>query len=149
MKTPEEIRKGLKCCAEFKSPEICDFCTYSEICAEEYANHILPGSTLMRDALAYINQLEDQFRDATEKVSPAEPAPKWISVEERLPDKSMDWVLVAMQFAESGRGYAVPNIAELRNGKWRLMDNEYSLEQLGLVVSHWMPLPEPPKEEPK
>ena len=43
--------------------------------------------------------------------------PKWISVEDRLPGKQHDWVLVACKFVPEGwRG--VPHIAEFRNGVW-------------------------------
>ena len=74
----------------------------------------------------------------------------WISVTERLPDKSEhDWVLVAIVLVpEERRG--VPHIAELRNGVWYAQDSdgEPMEHHLGLRVTHWMPItPENPEIE--
>ena len=69
---------------------------------------------------------------------------EWISVEERLPDKKeYDWVLVNVLLT-SENYYGVPQIAELRNGKWWGYD-DFPLSEVGCKVTHWMPLPEAPK----
>ena len=61
MKSPDEIKRGLKCCTY----ATCNGCPYAEDgCATNQE---------MIDALEYIHQLEAA-------------QPKWISVEERLPD---------------------------------------------------------------
>lgn len=70
---------------------------------------------------------------------------KWISVEDRLPDKQHDWVLVICEFVPEG-GYGVPHIAELRNGVWYTDNMDIPLEEAFVKVTHWMPMPEPPKE---
>lgn len=68
---------------------------------------------------------------------------KWISVEDRLPGKQHDWVLVACKFIPEGwRG--VPHIAEFRNGVWWADCHDAPLAKAGVEVTHWMPLPEPP-----
>ena len=79
---------------------------------------------------------------------PSVDIPQWISVEERLP-KSRDWVLVWHT------GYKTPKKAKYLyecckefvfdggGGVWDI-DGWKDLEG---VVTHWMPLPEPPKEE--
>ena len=59
--------------------------------------------------------------------------PKWISVEERLPLEGED-VLVW-----EARGFAF--VDNQRNGKWVICDDVIG------AITHWMPLPEPPKEE--
>lgn len=71
MKTPEDIKKGLECCGYFCS---CKTCAYfgDELCIIR----------LERDALSYIQQLENQIADIGKKV------PKWISVKDRLPPKN-------------------------------------------------------------
>ena len=51
MKTPEEIKKGLECCAKNK-PYPCDKCPYERTFEEEWS------CKLHADALAYIQQLE-------------------------------------------------------------------------------------------
>lgn len=72
----------------------------------------------------------------------------WISVSERLPEKSKyNWVLVQYKIEPEGR-YGVPHIAELRNGTW--YDQKYygPLEEtIGVKVTHWMPLPGFPKDK--
>lgn len=70
---------------------------------------------------------------------------KWIPVEERLPDpKEYDWVLVNVLLTPEDY-YGVPHIAEFRNGKW-WSDDDFPLSEVGCKVTHWMPLPELPKE---
>ena len=126
MKTSEEIKKGLECCII----DDCNGCPYEDNCFsvdEELC------ATMNTDALACIQQLEAA-------------QPKWISVEERLPDvcdlvlviangkpeehiELCDAVLIASYWGDGGW------IADGFDG-W---DN--------LKVSHWMPLPEPPRKE--
>ena len=87
------------------------------------ANHksfTFSAEQLFADALAYIQQLEAA-------------QPKWISVEERLPDE-IARVLVYID------GYYT--VSELHN-LWGGMVWDY----MGIDgrPTHWMPLPEPPK----
>lgn len=65
-------------------------------------------------------------------------APKWISVEERLPDGD-DKVLV------SYLGYV--NIAFYRWDHVFELPNTVMIDPHKGNITHWMPLPEPPKEE--
>lgn len=71
---------------------------------------------------------------------------RWIPVSERLPDKQHDWVLVACKLHPEGF-YGVPHIGELRNGVWWCDCYEVPLKDAGVEVTHWMPLPNPPKED--
>lgn len=52
MRTPEEIKKGLECCAKNK-PYPCNGCPYERTFEEEWS------CKLHSDALAYIKQLEE------------------------------------------------------------------------------------------
>lgn len=70
MKTPDEIKKGLACCAKC-SKEACEHCPYMKDCDN------FDAGNLYRDAIAYINQLEARV-------------PKWISVKDRLPEDDDD-----------------------------------------------------------
>ena len=118
MKTPEETQKGLECCTDLKCEKDCFYdCPYylcDNGCFE-----------LKCDAFTYNQQLEAQV-------------PKWISVEERLPEEPGEVLMVLYGRVciawyhcdgrfESGSGYV-----------WTAGMGE---------VTHWMPLPEPPKGE--
>jgi len=65
--------------------------------------------------------------------------PKWISVKDELPESELD-VLVRMPFIGLDDLFAVCNYS---NGCW--WDYRGStLPHNGYVITHWMPLPEPP-----
>jgi hypothetical protein len=75
---------------------------------------------------------------------------EWISVKDRLPEKpDFDWVLVQSKMSPEG-WYGIPHIAELRRGVWfsNVCDNPME-ETLSVIVTHWQPLPQPPKDNNK
>ena len=76
--------------------------------------------------------------------------PQWIRVEERLPERNGKYIVTA---CDEGEPYdekiwndTVVVCAEYYKGCWTWEENntEYSLDG---IVTHWMPLPEPPKED--
>lgn len=74
---------------------------------------------------------------------------KWISVKDRLPDnKEHDWVLA--QVVEDNGFMHIPRVMEYRQAKNDWFEETYGWlsEHNGLFsVTHWMPLPDPPKGE--
>ena len=68
----------------------------------------------------------------------------WISVKDRLPERKWDDYLVSTTILNGGaRGV---NIAWLNNeGQWS--SNDKWICDGREVITHWMPLPEPPKED--
>ena len=65
---------------------------------------------------------------------------KWIPVTERLPEKDVR-VLVWMQDNEEG-------YTKMDTDRWSCtMEQGYHWIRWGKSVTHWMPLPEPPKGE--
>ena len=74
---------------------------------------------------------------------------EWISVKDRLPDnKEYDWVLA--QVVEDNGFMHIPTVMEYRESKNDWFEETYGWlsEHNGLfTVTHWMPLPEPPKGE--
>ena len=66
-------------------------------------------------------------------------APKWISVEERLPEHLYDMCLIC---ADGFIEVATWALDKHKMCTWFFVDGEYEVG-----VTHWMPLPEPPKEE--
>lgn len=88
--------------------------------------------------ISKLNHADEQIVSLVE----AAESRRWISVEERLP-KANEY---------DSRGYAVPYL--VMNGWMRVTarrtENYWVLFGVGTVleyVTHWMPLPQPPKEE--
>ena len=74
---------------------------------------------------------------------------EWISVKDRLPDnKEHDWVLA--QVVEDNGYMHIPRVMEYRQAKDDWFEETYGWlsEHNGVfTVTHWMPLPNPPKGE--
>ena len=74
---------------------------------------------------------------------------EWISVDDRLPDnKEYDWVLA--QVVEDNGFMHIPTVMEYRQSKNDWFEETYGWlsDHNGVfTVTHWMPLPQPPKGE--
>ena len=81
---------------------------------------------------------------------------KWISVEDRLPDKTMKCLVYQTGYGALGGFVAIATYTPCYNGMegdpmngrrvWYKYCGEWG-EYEALNVTHWMPLPEEPKEE--
>lgn len=60
---------------------------------------------------------------------------KWISVDDRLPENGKESVLIALRWGEVDIGWC-------EDGRWR---SEFINEYEEGEVTHWMPIPQPPK----
>lgn len=67
-----------------------------------------------------------------------EEAQKWIAVSERLPEDNSAY-LVKLDHGISILGF------NLHHKKWNVSHNNLESEVTG--ITHWMPLPQPPKQE--
>ena len=89
-------------------------------------------------AISALKQQQDQE---------SKPLNGWISVKDRLPDnKEHDWVLA--QIVEDNGYMHIPRVMEYRQAKndWFEETYDWLSEHNGLFsVTHWMPLPHPPK----
>jgi hypothetical protein len=91
----------------------------------------------------YQDELIPGFRKKIEeleaKVATDNNVGKWIPVTERLPEKDVR-VLVWMKDNEEG-------YTQMDTDRWSCtMEQGYHWVRWGKNVTHWMPLPEPPKE---
>ena len=84
-----------------------------------------------------IDQIE---RDQKELAALREKLPKWISVKERLPIDHLKKYLVAFRDA----GGSIVDMARYFPSDGWTCDNWDVPQNL---ITHWMPLPEPPKED--
>ena len=122
MKSPEEIKKGLECCTDLEGK--CFECPYNNGHCDD---------SLERDALAYIRQLDQRIVEADKTY------PRWIGVGERLPENGQK---IIAAFRDSGG--QVADQARYSNGEFDFASWAYVWAD---NITHWMPLPEPPKEE--
>ncbi len=114
-RTAEEIKRGLRVCNGWCNLE----CPYSEI---EYGC----VGTMVRDALALIERLEAA-------------QPRWISVDERLPEHRQHVYACAKdKFRFEGIYIDPVGFERYEIGEGWVNENRN--------ITHWMPLPEPPKE---
>ena len=90
--------------------------------------------TLAADRESAMQEASDFLKEINEAQSKI---PRWISVEERLPGKGT--VVLVMWHGEMAFARYTPH----RLG-WYNLDTRYDSSN---AVSHWMPLPDPPKEE--
>ena len=68
---------------------------------------------------------------------------EWISVKDRLPEDSNDGFADAVLVTD---GF-VQHMAYFVGGEWRFAESGEIKEPMWYRITHWMPLPEPPKED--
>ena len=68
---------------------------------------------------------------------------KWISVKDRLPEYSNDGFADAVLVTD---GF-VQHMAYFVGGEWRFAESGEIKEPMWYRITHWMPLPNPPKGE--
>ena len=161
-RTTEEIITGLKC------EVTCSKCAYRD---HNFMNDDSCGYYVEQDVIALIQHLESERDAALAKV------PKWISVEERLPESGVH-VFVCCE-RTGYMGYKTQYVCDgFYAGKYKVKvgwhdddtaseyseeDDEFYLEEGWYEViknwgdydsvviddrpTHWMPLPEPPMEK--
>jgi len=88
---------------------------------------------LLFDAMPYRASVMQDAADAIEELLAT--VPTWISVEERLPEDEQ-WLLVW------GHGQKIPTMMFRESGAW--IDDQFEFHT---TITHWMPLPAPPKGE--
>lgn len=132
MKTPEEIMEAFKCC-ERDVLDPCSGCPYEREYAEDWK------CALSNDALACIQQLEAQI-------------PRWISVDERLPkfvSEGYNYKITETVLAVDSTGFSYAGYFKVYNydGSRAFYGVDVDVFECDTYsVTHWMPLPEPPKE---
>lgn len=126
---PDEIKKGLESCGA-------DEC-HGEHTGCPYKDDVFCIMHICSDALAYITQLEAR-------------CPKWISVKERLPKPSTYVLALTAPGALSvGENVIVADYIHPKKEEYGVFIMAYTsyADQYILPVTHWMPIPEMPKEE--
>ena len=150
MKKPEEIKKGLEIAVN--GCLTCDCCItgcpYDMEChpMNEDTNVDIPKQMAV-DAIVYIQQLENHIGELTEKVGQLEAAqPMWINTRDELPaaetrvlasaiDNDGESIVVITKYTHHLYGLGLTGWVD----PWQYFSCNYK-------ITHWMPLPEAPKE---
>lgn len=169
MKTPEEIKKGIECCI---STDACFKCPYSgeEMCSTNKNKNALAYIQQLEAQNAELVKKMEQRKEFTISfpIDTQEMIKKtidsfdidgkpfiewvellkdykrheWISVEDGLPEGKR-WVLIAA--SNKGKKYCCQ--VWFDGEDWLIDDTDEIGPIYAVNVTHWMPLPEPPKEE--
>lgn len=121
-----------------------NFCDIAKCREERWGKHCPNGACSQRKVWERLKAYEDTG------AVPAVSVPQWISVKDRLPDVAGMYIVTACdEWCSHGEGIwydTVVVVAEYSGGCWNWNDNgtDYDIDDL---VTHWMPLPEPPKGE--
>lgn len=135
MKTPEEIRKALECCSKsvccIDCMDLeCPYVTrYGHDCMNRMAADALEYIQSLEKEIAEHDLLEDHIRDLTKMM------PKWISVKERLPKNGGVYLCCLNSVFRT--------ICYFDGEQWDDSEDAYATH----LVTHWMPLPNLPKED--
>ena len=84
----------------------------------------------------YVDEVEAEVL-ADHLISNGVTVQEWISVKDRLPENGKEGVLIALRWGEVDIGWC-------EDGRW---GSEFVDEYEDGEVTHWMPLPKPPKGE--
>jgi hypothetical protein len=129
MKSADEIVRALQNYAsDCGADEACFQCTVAWMCDEL-------GGNAPKIIANTVERLQSKLAAYEDTSLEPEEIPHWISVSERLPDTD-EYMLVA---CKTQKGVVTINRAYYSNGCWH---GSGSMSK----VTHWMPLPQPPKE---
>lgn len=98
------------------------------------------GSIIKKYIEAAINEHVYEGKSITEWTAIGMKAPRWISVKDRLPETDGEYI-VYITSDDGEKCVTCDHWVKSSHERWFLFDDA------GAVVTHWMPLPEPPKEE--
>ena len=108
---------------------------------EAVADYLLDSGVTVQENIEISDELLKQLKNAPITNWKEEPSievvQEWISVDDRLPENGKEDVLIALRWGEVDIGWC-------EDGRWR---SEFVNEYEDGEVTHWMPIPQPPKGE--
>ena len=108
---------------------------------EAVADYLLDSGITVQENMEISDELLKQLKNAPITNWKEEPSIKvvqeWISVDDRLPENGKEGVLIALRWGEVDIGWC-------EDDRWR---SEFVNEYEDGEVTHWMPIPQPPKGE--
>ena len=98
---------------------------------------------MQRSGTCYFGGAVENKKIADHLISNGVIVQKWISVKDRLPEYSNDGFADAVLVTD---GF-VQHMAYFVGGEWRFAESGEIKEPMWYRITHWMPLPNPPKGE--
>ena len=132
----EELVKSLRCCAAYND-DLCNDCKYHNMYVDLCYDEIKSDAADVIEKLDAINQRQMMEIAVLSKL-------KWISVTERLPEIRKKVLVLA--YGNDVFTAMLTNRAENNNPVFECDKSFLEIAKPGRIT-HWMPLPEPPKEE--
>ena len=105
----------------------------------------IDANALMDFARNHVNRTVDCNDIARFPTIDYVPRQQWISVKDRLPEPEADGSIPAVLVTDG----KFIHMAYCSNNNWFFCETGEMKEDMFYFVSHWMPLPEPPKEDSK
>ena len=128
----EDLTESLRKCGRLNMGDEC-IC-FHDGCCEAEPTCMYELMRKAADAIEELSRAQELWIEQERKML-LKSIPRWISAAERLPEDGQ-WVLVW------GHGQHIPIMMFRESGAW--IDDQFEFHS---NVTHWMPLPEPPKEE--
>lgn len=137
MRSPAKIEHGVRCCAS-RNVLKCHGCPYQ---GEPYCRE-----RLLKDVQDYLKAIRKCGARIEQQVKQLEVAqPKWISVEERLPEVGEVVLVRAKVKPHESVSHDALTFASYWNDECWVVDFLDDTDEI--IVTHWMLLPSVPKEE--
>ena len=109
--------------------ESCDECDKQDLCATFTNESIIAKAGEAADAIEVLSKKETT-------------TPRWISVEERLPNQNDGRLYICLIVGGEYDQLSWYELCDFAEGRFWTQESASECH-----VTHWMPLPEPPKEE--
>ena len=90
------------------------------------------------DVVALIDDLREENANLTARIAELEEKQRWIPVSERLPEDTERMLTIVYDAFEDTTAISI--LQHYGDGDW------FSWDSGRYVVTHWMPMPEPPTE---
>ena len=108
---------------------------------QKIASDLVAHGVTVQENAEISDELLKQLKNALITICKEEPSielvQEWISVKDRLPENEKESVLIALRWGEVDIGWC-------EDGRW---GSEFVNEYEEGEVTHWMPIPQPPKGE--
>ena len=136
-----ELLKTNACPAPFMCDPACRYYGFGDCFPDRFADHLIANGVTVQENVKMSDELLKQLKNAPITICKEEPSivtvQEWISVNDRLPEEKVDCIVHYKHAYCDNDDYWAIGICFYDGEKFQI-DWSYK-------VTHWMPLPKPPK----